>query len=48
MKKETNPRYKKVEAKKLRTLFKRDKQLFRAKKYIQLAWNVLKQVEEVG
>lgn len=39
--------YKKIEAKKLRTLFKRDKQLLRAKNLTRELWNVLRKVEEV-
>lgn len=47
MKTEKNPKYKKIEAKKLRTLFKRDKQLMRAKMYAEQLWRVLKEVQEV-
>lgn len=39
--------YKKIEAKKLRVLFNRDKQLLKAKMYARLLWNTLKEAERV-
>lgn len=46
-KEQKKPLYKKIEANKLRKLFNRDKQLFRAKNICRELWRILKEVEEV-
>lgn len=48
MKTEKKPKvYKKIEANKLRTLFKREKQYLKVKMYASMLWNAVKKVEEV-